>query len=49
MTVESWVVFTVFALNVPLNAVSRSRAERWTMTPISAALAAATLIIAAGL
>lgn len=47
--VLTWVTFTMFALSVPLNAVSRSLAERWTMTPTSVALAASTLIIALGL
>lgn len=47
--VLTWVAFAMFALSVPLNALSRSLAERWTMTPTSIALAAATLIIALGL
>ena len=34
--------------SVALNAISRSPAERWTMTPTSLLLAAATLVIALG-
>lgn len=47
--VPTWVAFALFALSVPLNALSRSITERWTMTPTSVALAASTLIIAVGL
>lgn len=46
--VLAWVAFAVFALSVPLNAISRSRAERWTMTPTSVALAVTTFIVALG-
>ena len=46
--VLTWVAFTFFAASVALNAISRSPAERWTMTPTSLLLAAATLVIALG-
>ena len=46
--VLTWVVFAFFAASVALNAISRSPAERWTMTPTSLLLAAATLVIALG-
>lgn len=46
--VLTWVVFAFFAASVALNAISRSPAERWTMTPASLLLAAATLVIALG-
>lgn len=44
--VLTWVVFAFFVASVPLNAVSRSLAERWTMTPAGVVLAGATLVIA---
>ena len=46
--VLTWVVFAFFAASVALNAISCSPAERWTMTPTSLLLAAATLVIALG-
>lgn len=46
--VLTWVMFAFFAASVALNAISRSPAERWTMTPTSLLLAAATLVIALG-
>lgn len=49
VVVLTWVAFAMFTLSVPLNALSRSLAERWTMTPTSIALAVTTLIIALGL
>ena len=42
----TWVLFGYFALGVLMNAISRSRAERLTMTPVCAVLAAATLVVA---
>ena len=48
MIVLTWVAFAFFAASVALNAISRSPAERWTMTPTSLLLAAATLVIALG-
>lgn len=44
--VAVWVLFAYFALGIVMNAISRSRPERFTMTPVLIALAAATLIIA---
>ena len=48
VVVLTWVAFAFFAASVALNAISRSPAERWTMTPTSLLLAAATLVIALG-
>ena len=47
-TVGMWVVFGYFVLGIPMNAVSRSRAERYTMTPIVVVLAVLSLLIALG-
>ena len=44
--VTVWVLFAFFVLATIMNAISRSRPECFTMTPISIALATATLIIA---
>lgn len=44
--VAVWVLFAYFAIGIIMNAISRSRPERFTMTPISIVLAAATLVIA---
>ena len=44
----TWVVFAYFVVGIGMNAISRSRAERLTMTPVCVVLAAATLIIALG-
>lgn len=44
--VLTWVLFAYLVLSVFANAVSRSPVERWTMTPTSASLAAATFIVA---
>ncbi|GAA2041963.1 hypothetical protein GCM10009819_30210 [Agromyces tropicus] len=46
--VGMWVVFACFVLGIPLNAVSRSRAERVTMTPIVTVLALLSLVVALG-
>lgn len=48
VVVLTWVLFAYFTLGVLLNGISRSRAERFTMTPMCAVLAVATLIIALG-
>lgn len=48
VVVFTWVLFAFFLVSVAGNALSRSSAERWTMTPVSAALAAATLVLALG-
>ena len=44
--VATWVIFGFFVLSIVMNAISRSRLERLTMTPVATALALATLIIA---
>jgi hypothetical protein len=45
-TVGMWIVFAYFVLGIPLNAVSRSKAERYTMTPVVAVLAVLSLLVA---
>jgi hypothetical protein len=47
-TVGMWIVFAYFVLGIPLNAVSRSKAERYTMTPVVAMLALLSLLVALG-
>jgi hypothetical protein len=47
-TVGMWVVFAYFVLGIPLNAISRSKPERYTMTPIVTALAVLSLLVALG-
>ncbi|MDR7186067.1 hypothetical protein J2X85_003103 [Microbacterium trichothecenolyticum] len=42
----TWVLFAYFAVGIVMNAISRSRAERLTMTPVCLVLAASTLVIA---
>lgn len=44
--VATWVLFAYFAIGIIMNAISRSRPERFTMTPVSVVLAAATLVVA---
>ena len=48
-TVGMWVVFAYFVLGIPLNARSRSRPERYTMTPVVAVLAVLSLIALSGM
>jgi hypothetical protein len=43
-----WVVFGYFMLGIAMNAISRSKPERYTMTPLTIVLAALSLIVAAG-
>ncbi|PWC03513.1 hypothetical protein [Agromyces badenianii] len=47
-TVGMWIVFGYFVLGIPLNSISRSRAERFTMTPVVIVLALLSLLIALG-
>jgi hypothetical protein len=47
-TVGMWVVFAYFVLGIPLNAISRSKPERYTMTPVVAVLAVLSLVVALG-
>jgi len=44
--VLTWVLFAYFSVGIVMNAISRRRAERLTMTPVCAVLAAATLVVA---
>ncbi|MFI8414496.1 hypothetical protein ACIGB6_18740 [Paeniglutamicibacter gangotriensis] len=44
--VGSWVVFAYLSLGVVMNAASRSKAERWVMTPVALVLAVLALFIA---
>ena len=46
--VAVWVLAAYFVLGVALNGASRSRPERWTMVPLSLALAVLTLLVALG-
>ena len=45
-TVGMWIVFAYFVLGIPLNAISRSRPERYTMTPVVTVLAVLSLVVA---
>lgn len=42
----AWVLFAYFAIGIVVNAISRSKPERFTMTPVNAVLAACALVIA---
>jgi hypothetical protein len=46
--VGMWVVFAYFALGILLNAISRSRPERFTMVPVTIVLAALSFFVAMG-
>ncbi len=46
--VAAWVIAAYFVLGIFMNAISRSRPERFTMTPLTVVLAAAATIVAAG-
>lgn len=48
IVVLTWVLFAYFVVGIVMNAASRSPAERWTMAPLCAVLAAATLMVALG-
>ena len=45
-TVGMWVVFAYFVMGVPLNAISRSKPERYVMTPVVTVLAVLSLLVA---
>ena len=47
-TVGMWVAFGYFVLGIPMNAISRSRPERCTMTAVVAVLAVLSLLVALG-
>ncbi|GGI44060.1 hypothetical protein BCL57_000272 [Agromyces flavus] len=44
--VGMWVVLAYFVLGIPLNAISRSKPERYTMTPVVTLLAVLSLLVA---
>ena len=46
--VAAWVIFGYFALGILMNVVSRSKRERYTMTPVTLILAALALVVALG-
>jgi hypothetical protein len=45
-TVGMWVVFAYFVIGIPLNAISRSKPERYVMTPVVTVLAVLSLLVA---
>ncbi|MBF0671754.1 MAG: hypothetical protein IR160_04125 [Salinibacterium sp.] len=44
--VAMWVLFAYFVLGILMNAISRSKPERYLMTPVCVVLAAASLLVA---
>ena len=46
--VAAWVLVAYLATGIVLNASSRSRPERFTMTPVTAVLAGCALVVAVG-
>ncbi|MCG2621997.1 hypothetical protein LVY72_08710 [Arthrobacter sp. I2-34] len=46
--VGAWVLTAYFVIGVVMNAVSRSKPERYTMTPVALLLAGTCLIVASG-
>jgi hypothetical protein len=44
--VATWVIVGYFVLGIPLNAISRSKPERYTMTPMLVVLLALALVVA---
>ena len=46
--VATWVIVGYFALGIPMNAISRSKPERYTMTPVLIVLLVLALIVALG-
>jgi hypothetical protein len=44
----AWVVFGYFCLGIVLNAISRSKPERYVMTPVVVVLAVLSLLVALG-
>lgn len=46
--VAMWVIFAYFTLGIAMNAISRSKPERYVMVPVSIVLAALSLLIALG-
>jgi hypothetical protein len=48
VAIAAWIVTAYFALGILMNTLSRSRKERFTMTPVAALLAVLSLIVALG-
>ena len=46
--VAAWVIVAYLALGIPLNAISRSKPERYTATPIAIVLVVLAVIVALG-
>lgn len=46
--IAMWVVFAYFALGIVMNAISRSKPERYTMVPVCLVLAVLSFLIAMG-
>ena len=46
--VGMWIVFGLLVLSVPMNGISRSRPERYVMTPVVLVLAVLAVLIALG-
>ncbi|MDQ0893728.1 hypothetical protein [Agromyces ramosus] len=46
--VGAWVIAAYFAIGIPMNAISRSKSERYTMTPVVALLTVLSVIVALG-
>lgn len=46
--VAAWVIVAYLALGIPLNAISRSKPERYTMTPIVIVLVVLGVVVALG-
>ena len=46
--IAMWVVFAYFALGILMNAISRSKPERYTMVPVCLVLAVLSFLIAMG-
>lgn len=47
--VAMWVIFAYFVVGILMNAISRSKPERYTMTLVSLALAVVSFLIAIGM
>lgn len=46
--IAMWVIFVYFVLGIAVNAISRSKPERYTMAPLSLVLAVLSFLIAMG-
>jgi hypothetical protein len=46
--VAAWVIAAYFAIGIPMNAISRSKPERYTMTPVVILLTVLSVIVALG-